>query len=88
MLHVVPRVRYGQLPRDIGMRLCGLGPPFSQAFVSSATLCSIASIAFIKSLFWWYDSSYSSSSSSERPRITLSSRLNSSVDLARSPHET
>ena len=88
MLRVVPRVQYGQLPGDIGTRLHGLGPPFSQAFVSGATLCSIASIAFIKSLFWWYDSSYSSSSSSERPGITLPSRLNSSLDLARSPHET
>ena len=88
MLHVVPRVQYSQLLRDIGMRLRALGPSFSQAFVSGATLCSIASIAFIKSLFQWYDSSYSSSSSSEHPGITLSSRLNSSVDLARSPHET
>ena len=88
MLRVVLRVRYGRLPGDIGMRLRGLGPPFSQAFVSGATLCNIASIAFIKSLFWWYDSSYSSSSSSERPGITLSFRLNSFVDLARSPHET
>ena len=88
MLCVVLHVRYGRLPGDIGTRLRGLGPPFSQAFVSGATLCSIASIAFIKSLFRWYDSSYSSSSSSERPGITLSSRLNSSVDLARSPHET
>ena len=88
MLRVVLGVRYGRLPGDIGMRLRGLGPPFSQALVSSATLCSIASIAFIKSLFRWYDSSYSSSSSSECPGITLSSRLNSSVDLARSPHET
>ena len=88
MLRVVPRVRYGRLPGDIGMRLRGLGPPFSQAFVSGATLCSIASIAFIKSLFRWYDFSYFSSSSSERLGITLSSRLNSSVALARSPHET
>ena len=88
MLCVVPCVRYGRLPGDIGMRLRGLRPPFSQAFVFGATLCSIASIAFIKSLFRWYDSSYSSSSSSEHFRITLSSRLNSSVDLARSTHET
>ena len=88
MLRVVPCVRYGRLPRDIGTRLRGLGPPFSQAFVFGAILCSIASIAFIKSLFRWYDSSYSSSSFSERPGITLSSRLNSSIDLARSPHET
>ena len=88
MLCVVLCVQYGRLPGDIGTRLRGLGPPFSQAFVSGATLCSIASIAFIKSLFRWYDSSYSSSSSSERPGITLSSRLNSSVDLARSPYET
>ena len=43
MLRVVPRMQYGRLPRDIGMRLRGLGPPFSQAFVSGATLCSIAS---------------------------------------------
>ena len=85
MLCVVPRVGYGWLPGDIGTHLRGLGPPFSQAFVSGATLCSIASIAFIKSLFWWYDSLYSSS---ECPGITLSSRLNSFVDLARSPHET
>ena len=87
MLRVVSHARYGRLPEDIGTCLHGLGPPISQAFVSGATLCSIASIAFIKSLFRWYDS-YSSSSSSERPGITLSSRLNSSIDLARSPHET
>ena len=37
MLCIVPRVRYGRLPGDIGMRLRGLGPPFSQAFVSGAT---------------------------------------------------
>ena len=46
MLRVVPRVRYGWLPGDIGTRLRSLGPPFSQAFVSGATLYSIASIAF------------------------------------------